>query len=288
MTKEEASRNFWCLGSRGLIHTGLGDRMRDFQRPYARDARELGGWGVADADNIDLLEVVRNIQPTILIGTSARSGAFSEEIVKEMAAHVERPIILPLSNPTSRAEAVPADIIEWTEGRALVATGSPFKPVVYNGVTYEIAQANNALVFPGLGLGVIVSRASRVSDRMIAAAAEAVADLQGVVPRGKSLLPSVNHLRRVSGTVAVKVAQTAYAEGLSTIKLKNPVQDVYEAMWQPNYPTILLPEGDWRDYDEDKARERHEAKQKAASDRPVAEADAKPEAPAKAEAKASK
>ncbi len=289
MSKEEASRNFWCLGSRGLIHTGLGDRMRDFQRPYARDARELSSWGVADMDNIDLLEVVRNVQPTILIGTSARSGAFTEDIVKEMAAHVERPIILPLSNPTSRAEAFPADIIEWTEGRALVATGSPFKPVDYNGIRYEIAQANNALVFPGLGLGVIVSRATRVSDRMIAAAAEAVAEIQGVVPRGKSLLPSVNHLRMVSGTVAVKVAQTAYTEGLSTIKLDSPVQDVYEAMWQPTYPRILLPEGDWRDYDEEKARERHEAKLKAAAERtgptPSAE-QPKPEAPAKPAAKA--
>ena len=154
------------------------------------------------------------------------------------------------------AEAVPADILEWTEGRALVATGSPFKPVDYNGVRYEIAQANNALVFPGLGLGVIVSKASRVSDRMIAAAAEAVADIQGVVPRGKSLLPSVNHLRMASGTVAVKVAQAAHAEGLSTVKLADPVQEVFEAMWQPAYPEILLPEGDWQDYDEVRARQR--------------------------------
>ncbi|SMO76356.1 malate dehydrogenase (oxaloacetate-decarboxylating) [Propioniciclava tarda] len=262
LSKDEASRNFWCLGSKGLIHTGLGDKMRDFQRPYARNENELTTWGVQDVGNVDLLEVVRNVQPTILIGTSARSGAFTEEIVREMAAHVERPIILPLSNPTSRAEAVPADILEWTEGRALVATGSPFKPVDYNGVRYEIAQANNALVFPGLGLGVIVSKASRVSDRMIAAAAEAVADIQGVVPRGKSLLPSVNHLRMASGTVAVKVAQAAHAEGLSTVKLADPVQEVFEAMWQPAYPEILLPEGDWQDYDEVRARQRHEARKR--------------------------
>nr|NLI49488.1 NAD-dependent malic enzyme [Propionibacterium sp.] len=255
LTKDEANRNFWCLGSHGLIHGGLGDQMRDFQRPYARSVEEIKYWGVQDPDNVDLLEVVRNIQPTILIGTSARSGAFSEEVIREMAAHCERPIIMPLSNPTSRAEAVPADIIEWTEGRALVATGSPFKPVEYKGITYEIAQANNALVFPGLGLGVIVSKASRVSDRMIAAAAEAVADIQGVVPRGKSLLPSVNHLRMASGVVAVKVAQSAYNEGLSEIKLEDPVQEVYEAMWQPQYPEIILPEGDWRDYEDDlKAR----------------------------------
>jgi malate dehydrogenase (oxaloacetate-decarboxylating) len=262
LPEAEASRNFWCLGSKGLIHTGLGDRMRDFQRPYARHAGELTSWGVADLGNVDLLEVVRNVQPTILIGTSARSGAFSEEIVREMASHVDRPIILPLSNPTSLAEAVPADILEWTDGRALVATGSPFKPVEHRGTRYEIAQANNALVFPGLGLGVIVSKATRVSDRMIAAAAEAVADIQGVVPRGHSLLPSVDHLRMASGTVAVKVAQTAYEEGLSTVKLADPVQEVFEAMWQPTYPEILLPEGNWRDFDEELARARYEARRR--------------------------
>jgi len=263
LSQVEASRNFWCLGSKGLIHTGLGDRMRDFQRPYARHAGELTSWGVADLGSVDLLEVVRNVQPTILIGTSARSGAFSEEIVREMASHVDRPIIMPLSNPTSLAEAVPSDILAWTDGRALVATGSPFKPVEHAGTRYEIAQANNALVFPGLGLGVIVSKATRVSDRMIAAAAEAVADMQGVVPRGRSLLPSINHLRMASGTVAVKVAQAAYEEGLSTVKLADPVQEVFEAMWQPTYPEILLPEGDWRDFDEERARARYEARKQA-------------------------
>ena len=116
-------------------------------------------------------------------------------------------------------------------------------------------------MFPGLGLGVIVSKAKQVSDRMIAAAAEAVADMMGVVGRGKPLLPSVAHLRKASGTVAVKVAATAFEEGLSDIKLADPVQDVYEAMWQPTYPEILLPEGDWRDYDDDLRAERFRAKQ---------------------------
>ena len=291
LTQAEASRHFWCLGSKGLIHTGLGTKMRDFQAPYARWESEIKAWGVTDPGNVDLLDVIRNVQPTILIGTSARSGAFSEQVVREMAAHVERPIIMPLSNPTSRAEAMPADIIEWTDGRALVATGSPFKPVEHKGTTYEIAQANNALVFPGLGLGVIVSKADRVSDRMIAAAAEAVADMVGVVPRGKALLPSVAHLRKASGTVAVKVAQTAYEEGLSTIKLADPVQEVYEAMWQPNYPEILLPEGEWRDYDADKAKQRYEERQRLRQRRqdatePDTEAEAAPPAPVKARAKA--
>ncbi|MCZ2969971.1 NAD-dependent malic enzyme, partial [Acinetobacter baumannii] len=124
-----------------------------------------------------LAEVVKHVKPTILIGTSTVAGAFKEEIIKEMASHVERPIILPMSNPTPLAEAKPADLIEWTEGRALVATGSPFEPVTYNGVTYVIGQSNNALIFPGLGLGTIVVRASVMTDGMFAAAAEAVASM---------------------------------------------------------------------------------------------------------------
>ncbi|QQR99903.1 MAG: NAD-dependent malic enzyme [Austwickia sp.] len=243
----ESYRQFWCLGSRGLIHTGLGEKVRDFQQPYARPQDELASWQLDDPGNISLADVVRNVRPTMLIGTSARAGAFTEAIVRDMAAHVDRPIIMPLSNPTSRAEAVPKDIIEWTNGQALVATGSPFAPVEYGGRRFEIAQANNALVFPGIGLGVVVSKASRVSDRMIAAAAEAVAEIVDVAPYGRSLLPSISQLRRVSGTVAIRVAETAYEEGLSQVKLDDPVQRVYEAMWQPVYPEIILPPGDWKD-----------------------------------------
>lgn len=264
LSEDEANANFWCLGSKGLIHEGLGARMRDFQRPYARPTGEIESWGLPHDAQVDLLDVVRNVQPTVLIGTSARSGAFTEEIVVEMASHVERPIIMPLSNPTSRSEALPEDLIAWTQGRALVATGSPFVPVHYQGTTFEIAQANNALVFPGLGLGVIVSKASRVSEGMVAAAAEAVADMMGVVPRGKALLPSVAQLRRASGTVAVKVAARAYAEGLSTITLDDPVQDVYEAMWRPDYPEIVMPEGDWQDYDDQRAASRFSSRRPAA------------------------
>ncbi|GAB78075.1 malate dehydrogenase (oxaloacetate-decarboxylating) [Austwickia chelonae] len=241
LTPQEANRQFWCLGSKGLITTGLGDAVRPFQRPYARPEEEISSWDLDDSRHISLADVVRNVHPTMLIGTSARAGAFTEKIVREMAAHVDRPIIMPLSNPTSRAEAVPADIVAWTDGRALVATGSPFAPVVHAGKTYQIAQANNALVFPGIGLGVVVSKAERVSDRMISAAAEAVAEIVDVVPPGKALLPSISHLRRVSGTVAIRVAQTAHAEGLSKIEMKDPVQQVYESMWQPVYPKIVLP-----------------------------------------------
>ncbi|WP_219107217.1 NAD-dependent malic enzyme [Austwickia sp. TVS 96-490-7B] len=240
LSEQEAYRQFWCLGSKGLITDAI-PGIRDFQRPYARPHEEVATWDLDDPDRISLADVVRNVRPTMLIGTSARAGAFTETIVRDMAAHVDRPVIMPLSNPTSRAEAVPADLIAWTEGRALVATGSPFAPVEYGGRSYHIAQANNALVFPGIGLGVVISKAARVSDRMITAAAEAVAEIVDVVPRGKALLPSIAQLRRVSGTVAMRVAQTAYAEGLSEVELTDPVQQVYEAMWRPEYPEIVLP-----------------------------------------------
>ncbi len=263
LTEDEAHRQFWCLGSKGLITTAT-KGARPFQKPYARPAEEISSWGMDPASQIDLADLVRNVHPTILIGTSARSGAFSESIVREMASFVDRPIIMPLSNPTSRAEATPADLLEWTKGRALVATGSPFKPVWYNDVQFQIAQANNALVFPGLGLGVKISKARRVSDGMIAAAAEAVAEIVDVVPIGKPLLPSMSQLRRVSGTVAIRVAEAARREGLSEVDLTDPVQEVYEAMWQPVYPEILLPEGDWKDHSIEQAHERYLAKQRAA------------------------
>ncbi len=262
MSAEDAYRQFWCLGSKGLITKGMAG-IRPFQEPYARPAEEIVSWGLESGRRVDLAEVVHHVRPTMLIGTSARAGAFSETLVREMAEYTDRPIIMPLSNPTSRAEATPADLIRWTEGRALVATGSPFAPVEYDGRTYQIGQANNALVFPGLGLGVIVSKARRVSQGMILAAAEAVAEIVDVVPTGKSLLPTMAQLRQVSGTVAIRVAETAHREGLSDIVLQDPVQDVYDAMWQPVYPEIILPEGDWKDYNEEIAEKRYEAKRRA-------------------------
>ena len=155
-----------------------------------------------------------------------------------MAAHCDRPIIMPLSNPTSKAEAMPADVLAWTGGRALVATGSPFAPVELDGVTYRIAQANNALVFPGLGLGVTVARASRISDGMIAAAAAAVAQLSNATRPGASLLPPVSELRPVSAAVAIAVVRAAVAEGLAQVPVDNPIQQVHQAMWRPDYPKV--------------------------------------------------
>jgi malate dehydrogenase (oxaloacetate-decarboxylating) len=240
LTPEEATRRFWPLGRKGLLTDDQGERLYDFQQPYARPADEVAGWSSTGDGRIGLADVVSHARPTMLIGTSTQTGAFTEAIVRTMASHTERPIIMPLSNPTSKAEAQPEDLIRWTDGRALIATGSPFPPVVHEDRTYEIAQANNALVFPGLGLGVTVARASRISDRMIAAAADAVAGLSDATTPGAALLPPVTDLRRVSAAVGVAVAVAAAEEGLARVPVGDPIQQVHQAMWRPEYPRIEI------------------------------------------------
>jgi malate dehydrogenase (oxaloacetate-decarboxylating) len=185
-----------------------------------------------------LSEVVRQVRPTILIGCSTAAGAFSEEVIREMAKHCDRPIVFPLSNPAPLAEAAPADLLAWTDGRALIATGSPFQPVTYRGVTHVIGQVNNAMLYPGLCLGAIVSRARRISDNMFAAAANAVSSLVAVRLPGASLLPHVDDLRIVSLTVAVAVAEAAVEDGLARATFKDIVQQVGDAMWEPEYRHI--------------------------------------------------
>ncbi|HHK5547246.1 MULTISPECIES: oxaloacetate-decarboxylating malate dehydrogenase [Bacillus] len=237
VSEEESYKRFWCIDRNGLVTDNMEDLL-DFQIPYARKEAEVSEW--KENDVIGLAKVVKHVKPTILIGTSTVAGAFKEEIIKEMASHVERPIILPMSNPTPLAEAKPADLIEWTEGRALVATGSPFEPVTYNGVTYVIGQSNNALIFPGLGLGTIVVRASVMTDGMFAAAAEAVASMVDTSQPGASILPEVEELRNISEMVAIEVAKVAVAEGVARVNLSdNDIKmAVQEAMWKPEYRQI--------------------------------------------------
>jgi malate dehydrogenase (oxaloacetate-decarboxylating) len=237
LSQHEATRRFWALDRKGLLTDDRTAGMRDYQVPYAQPASEVSGW-VGPDGAIRLSAVVANVKPTILIGTSTQPGAFSEQIVRTMATHVERPIILPLSNPTSRCEARPEDLIRWTDGRALVATGSPFPPVTHDGRRHVIAQANNALVFPGLGLGVAVARARRISNGMLAAAADAVAELSDASRPGAAVLPPVDDLRLVSAAVGIAVARAAAAEGLAQVELSDPVQQVHEAMWRPEYPRV--------------------------------------------------
>ena len=236
MDPKVARSRFWGLSSKGLLVDD--GQLRDFQKPFARRREELVDWRVENPKHITLAEVVDNVHPTIMIGTSAQAGAFTRPIIETMAAHVERPIIMPLSNPTPRAEATPQQLLEWTNGKALIATGSPFEPVQFAGNNYHIAQANNALVFPGIGLGVIVCRASRITPRMIAAASAAVADAVTDRKMGASLLPAIHQLRSISARVAIAVIKAAQAEGLDRQPVDSPIEAVYRAMWKPIYPEI--------------------------------------------------
>ena len=238
LSKEEATSRFWCVDRQGLIVSGMMDSPHDFQLTYARTEAESRGWKRDGNNGISLAEVVRRVKPTMLIGASTAGGSFTESMVKEMASNVERPIIFVLSGPPARAEANPADLIAWTDGRALIATGSPYLPVTHRGVTYVVAQLNNAMLYPGLGLGVIVSHASHVSDGMFAAAANAVSSMVTVRPQGSSLLPHIDDLRSVSVTVAVAVAVAAEAEGLARVEFTDITQQVQDAMWQPEYRRI--------------------------------------------------
>jgi malate dehydrogenase (oxaloacetate-decarboxylating) len=231
LSSEEATSRFWAVDRQGLLLDDMHD-LRDFQQPYARPASEVSGWG-----STDLAGVIANVHPTIIVGTSTVGGAFTEEIVRDMAKHVERPLMFPLSNPTERIEAIPADLIKWTDGRALIGTGTPWAPVAYKGVEYHIGQANNALVYPGIGLGTIVSRAAHVTDRMLLAAADAIAGLVETGTRGAGLLPDVENLRAVSATVAVAVARRAVQDGVAD-PLEDPVQAVQDAIWHAVYRPV--------------------------------------------------
>jgi malate dehydrogenase (oxaloacetate-decarboxylating) len=240
LSQEEATAQIWCVDRYGLL-TDDQDSLRDFQTRYARPASETKGWAHdADRDGVALAEVVDRIHPTILIGTSGRGGAFSEQIVRAMAEHTDRPLILPMSNPTDLAEATPQDLLAWTGGRALIATGSPFDPVEHDGTTHQIAQANNALVFPGLGLGAIVARATRVTDAMLAAAACAVAGRVDTDTPGAPILPPVPELRETSVAVAVAVARAAAEDDVARAEVGEDIEArVREAMWEPVYPDIV-------------------------------------------------
>lgn len=235
LTREDAKKLVWLVDKQGLVIDHQDD-LPDYQQEYARSVSEVKSWKRHDGA-IDLLEVVQQVKPTILIGTSTVHNAFTQEIIEAMADGVERPIILPLSNPTSRIEAFPQDLIRWTDGKGLIAAGIPIDPVEYKGTTYSFGQGNNALLYPGLGLGTIVSGAQHVTDHMLQAAAEAVSEQIDPTPVGAAILPDVESLRASSATVAVAVAQAAVEDGVATVKSDNWVHAVHDAMWQPVYPS---------------------------------------------------
>ncbi|MER6568565.1 NAD-dependent malic enzyme [Streptomyces sp. NPDC001093] len=230
---ERAAAQVWLVDKQGLLTRDMTD-LRDFQQTYARDPAEVAEWERRDGQ-VSLLETVRRVEPTILLGTSTAHGAFTREVVEAMSEGTERPIIFPISNPTSRIEAMPADVIAWSRGKALVATGIPVEPVEYDGVTYHIGQANNALLYPGLGLGTIVSGASQVTAGMLLAAAQAVADQVDPSGPGASLLPPVDDLRESSAITATAVVEAALDDGVASSKPVDIEEAVRQAMWQPVY-----------------------------------------------------
>lgn len=261
--RDVATRQVWLVDLPGLLTDDMVDGLLDFQRPYARALNEVANlkrtpcepipaddsrWPAmaalraarATGDGIiDLATVVAEVGPTILIGTSTTPDLFTESIVRDMASNVEHPIIFPLSNPTLLHEATPAHLIEWTDGKVFVATGAPFNDVQYKGVNYVIGQANNAALYPGLGLGAIVGRVAKITDEMIFAAAQAVAGQGPEAVPGASLLPSNADLRTTSSVVAVDVIRVAQNQGLARAdNLSDPVEAVREAQWWPVYHPI--------------------------------------------------
>jgi malate dehydrogenase (oxaloacetate-decarboxylating) len=236
LSEAQARKRFYAFNRYGLVIEG-GRGIRPSQLPFARTKADVEGWNLGGGEDISLLDVVRNAKVTILAGVSAQAGAFTEEIVREMASHTARPIIFPLSNPTSRAEATPQDLLRWTDGRALVGTGSPFPPVEVNGKLVRIAQVNNSYIFPGLALGILVSRARRVTDSMIMAATKALAALSPArEDRTKPLLPPVADSRKVGTAVAEAVGRQAIADGVAEVPDAETLKEQLRAyVWDPVY-----------------------------------------------------
>jgi malate dehydrogenase (oxaloacetate-decarboxylating) len=240
LAEEQARRRIYAFNRYGLLVEG-GKGIRPEQQRLVRKREDVAGWKLmpssVDAGAISLLDVVRNAGITVLAGVSAQPGAFTEEIVREMALHTPLPVIFPLSNPTSQSEAAPADLLRWTEGRALVGSGSPYPPVDVNGRLFRIAQINNSYIFPGLALGILVSRATRVTDGMIMAAAKALAALSPArIDRNAPLLPPIAEARKVSCAVAEAVGWQAAAEGIADPDSGTGfVEKIRDYVWEPVY-----------------------------------------------------
>jgi malate dehydrogenase (oxaloacetate-decarboxylating) len=240
LSEKEARARFWIIDKDGLLDSGRRD-LSDEQKAYARDRTEIANWPRNQHGQISLAEVISKIDATVLIGLSTVKGIFTESIVREMARKTKRPIIFPLSNPTSRSEAEPSDLLAWTEGRALVATGSPFAPVKYGGQSIEIAQCNNVFIFPAVGLGLLASQARRVSDKMMLAGAKALGDHSPALQDpAASLLPSIRTIREVALEIASAVALKAQEEGLApACEPERFRREVVQSQWTPEYIPYL-------------------------------------------------
>ncbi|KFF63165.1 malate dehydrogenase [Pectobacterium brasiliense] len=235
LSEEEARARVFMVDRFGLLTDKL-PNLLDFQSKLVQKSELLADWD-CNSDAISLLEVVRNAKPTILIGVSGQPGLFTEEIIREMHKHCARPIVMPLSNPTSRVEARPEDIIRWTEGSALVATGSPFAPVNYQGKIFPIAQCNNSYIFPGIGLGVLASGAKRITDGMLMAASRALADCSPLANNGEgALLPDLSDIQQVSKRIALDVGKAAQLQGAAVVTSADALQKAIDHnFWQPQY-----------------------------------------------------
>ncbi|EGK1671545.1 TPA_asm: NAD-dependent malic enzyme [Listeria monocytogenes] len=229
---ESAKNHFYLVDRNGLVLDNMTD-LTTGQKKYAHPSTE---WSNVPTDTLENL--MEAVHPTMLIGCSGVTGAFKESIVKKMTQYTERPAILPLSNPTKLAEATASDLIQWTDGKALIVTGSPSKPVEYQHTTYEIGQANNALLYPGLGLGALVTRAKYITDGMLAAASMAVAEQISPNKAGAALLPHVRTLRDTSRAVAIAVANQAIKENIHQVELTNVTEAIEREMWQPIYKGV--------------------------------------------------
>ncbi|EIZ3607519.1 NAD-dependent malic enzyme [Listeria monocytogenes] len=229
---ETAKKHFYLVDRNGLVLDNMTD-LTTGQKKYAHPSTE---WSNVPTDTLENL--MEAVHPTMLIGCSGVTGTFKESIVKKMTQYTERPAILPLSNPTKLAEATASDLIQWTDGKALIVTGSPSKPVVYQHTTYEIGQANNALLYPGLGLGALVTRAKYITDGMLAAASMAVAEQISPNEAGAALLPHVRTLRETSRAVAIAVANQAIKENIHQVELTNVTEAIEREMWQPIYKGV--------------------------------------------------
>jgi malate dehydrogenase (oxaloacetate-decarboxylating) len=236
LNEQEAKSRIWLVDSRGLVTAGSAG-SESSKRRYARPDQEVADWKLERTGHIGLFDVVRNTAPDVLIGTSAQPGAFTDQIIREMASRTGRPVIFPISNPTSKSEAVPEDLMKWTGGRAIVATGSPFPPVRVNGKDITIGQCNNAFIFPGVGLGVVATKARRVTDGMFVAAARALSAFSPALydPSG-SLFPALEDVRKVSRSVAIAVGAEAQRAGLTGHSSDADLESQIDArMWTPRY-----------------------------------------------------
>ncbi|MGE5365678.1 MAG: NAD-dependent malic enzyme [Betaproteobacteria bacterium] len=236
LSEQSARDCFYLVDRAGLLLEGM-NGLAPFQAPFVQAPGRVAGWKLKTRGTIDLEAVVANAHPTVLIGTSGQAHAFTEPVVRAMAKHVERPVIFPLSNPTERSEATPADLDAWTEGRAVIATGSPFPPLKRNGKEFRIDQNNNAYVYPGIGLGAIAVRARRISDGMFLAAAKAIA-AQSPTRRDPdaNLLPPLTEIRKLSFQVALAVARRAQKEGYADARSEEQTAAaIHTKMWEPVY-----------------------------------------------------